>query len=470
MVHGTPGDEWLEALRGRPAWTVEDNFQGVQGASLFSHSKYFACFLVLSNVCHFNYDTSLHSTKSGSWYSQDGAGPADLARLLESGNTRLCRDVGGKGSGRPSIQELQLRHGHFISRTELDSIIATEEEAAALTPDQKWDGSSVEQFKRGIIGNHDNMPGHFLHDVAMLADFQYAVWTSLGRKGTEPIWNHVNYYYPGVAQERLRKSPTRVLQLFFGNATTPIPGKKRPKYNHVCFKEAIFPFTNGEYQEPNESLNHFKKMAYAMLPESPVGPNEPLVYQITWLWRSSKRVIANPGELMEYLLKYFFNFPNKGELLPLQIVEFHDNMALEEIIDIMRHTALAFGVHGGAMFQSMFMPMGSKLVEILPYKTSEHLSFQRSGRSLGVDHRVWVDKNPENTVYDTNCFKSEWHSWDSHQCLKDLACLHCTMEHSKSTVAMPELKEVLDELKEGLGEWILKKREEEAASLEIPSI
>eukprot|EP00271_Cylindrocystis_brebissonii_P013841 TRINITY_DN3420_c0_g1_i1.p1 TRINITY_DN3420_c0_g1~~TRINITY_DN3420_c0_g1_i1.p1 ORF type:complete len:502 (-),score=81.50 TRINITY_DN3420_c0_g1_i1:95-1600(-) len=456
----TDRENWMDVLRKEPEWGVQENFGGVKGVTLFSHAKFFACFLVMQNVCHLNYDMSYNGMAGGAWYSRLGY---DLSKL--AGNEKFCRGPVGPFSI-PSFAEINIRGGKFLSVEGRDEWIEREEEK--VPEEERWDGHHY-HLHRAIIAHMDPFPGHIVYDWAMLADFQYPIWLSLGKPPeNQVLLNNLTYYFPAVPPDNwqstfMKHSTVRCLKLLFGEDLNILVGKGNPRFRHTCVDEAIFPVANDLYIEPNESMTNFKRLMYAAVAKPPAGLHiapPPLlhpIYQVTWFWRTSRRTIANTGAMLEMLIEAFTDFPQPGEHLPIKIVEFDDGMPLEEIIQIMRHTAFSIGMHGQACFQETFSPVGSHHLELMPYKLPL-ATFQTVGRSLGVNHTVWVNTHPENSTYDDNCFLSEWHQLSAWDCWQNEACFVCAKDHPITVVHLGEVGQVIENLKPGIRQWIMERR------------
>eukprot|EP00271_Cylindrocystis_brebissonii_P023383 TRINITY_DN9680_c0_g2_i1.p1 TRINITY_DN9680_c0_g2~~TRINITY_DN9680_c0_g2_i1.p1 ORF type:complete len:473 (-),score=71.07 TRINITY_DN9680_c0_g2_i1:148-1566(-) len=448
------GGSWMEKLLA-PNWDVRPTFGGVPGASLVSHTKLAACFLVLHNICHYNYDLSYDGYQGGAWYSMDGH---NLSQIIPSGFP--CRIL-PEHYDYPTISGMLGRRGRLVSWAQRDEEIAQEERDRKIPPERRWNGSRT-LHERATVANMDPFPGHIVYDWAMLADYQYALWTTLGRPPEESLLlDELVYFFPAVPPKRTRNLANRVLRQLFGRDLGIMIGKGREGHAHICFKEVLFPLVNSNFLIPNESMDHFKKLMYSMLakPQSPVPPAPPM-YQVTWLWRTSRRYMTNAAALLHELVAAFQNFPLPGESLPIKVVEFDDSMPLEEVVDIMRHTAFGIGMHGAAMFQETFMPVGSRLLELLCFKCSE-ITFQPVGQSLGVQHHTWLDTQRDKMRYDNDCFKDEWHALTDFDCVRTHSCFVCTKDHPITTVNVTEVRQQIEEIKPGLREWILERRKED---------
>eukprot|EP00271_Cylindrocystis_brebissonii_P013978 TRINITY_DN3471_c0_g1_i1.p1 TRINITY_DN3471_c0_g1~~TRINITY_DN3471_c0_g1_i1.p1 ORF type:complete len:544 (-),score=58.12 TRINITY_DN3471_c0_g1_i1:20-1492(-) len=451
-------ENWLDALK-PPDWTVTTDFRGISSASLYSHNRFFACFLVLRNVCHTNYAAEYDAYQSGAWYSTLGH---NLSKIVD--NHKVCRIVKPEYHF-PSISDLALRRGMLKSKEEFEQYIVEEERKYNVKPKNKWDGST-EKRPHGIIALHDPFPGHMVRDWGPLADFQHSIWESIGRPvGYDVLYgNNLTYYLPGLPPNRFPQLSRRVLSSIFGPKTHFMIGKGRKNYRHVCFEEAVFPMHNSKYLEPSEAMQNFKKRLYASVKPSQALPAPS--YQITWLWRSSRRKLINSAEMFDFLVDAFRDFPVQGMLLPIRVVEVNDNMAFEEVLRMMRQTAFAIGMHGAAMFQETFMPVGSHMLELLPYKGSK-THFQDIGTSLGIKHEVWLNTHFESTVYDNDCFtNSSWHALSDFDCVRIKACFACTKDHPDTYVNIAEIRPIIESIKPTIKEWILK-QQPELASLEI---
>eukprot|EP00271_Cylindrocystis_brebissonii_P016392 TRINITY_DN398_c0_g2_i2.p1 TRINITY_DN398_c0_g2~~TRINITY_DN398_c0_g2_i2.p1 ORF type:complete len:142 (+),score=7.49 TRINITY_DN398_c0_g2_i2:265-690(+) len=127
---------------------------------------------------------------------------------------------------------------------------------------------------------------------------------------------------------------------------------------------------------------------------------------------------------------------------------------------MMRATAFAIGMHGAAMFQETFMPVGSHMLELLPYKSSQ-THFQDIGLQLGVKHEVWLNTHKDSTVYDNNCFtNSSWHDLIDFDCVRIKACFSCTKDHANTRVNIPEIQGMVEAMKPALRTWLLEQHPE----------
>eukprot|EP00271_Cylindrocystis_brebissonii_P016393 TRINITY_DN398_c0_g2_i3.p1 TRINITY_DN398_c0_g2~~TRINITY_DN398_c0_g2_i3.p1 ORF type:complete len:512 (+),score=36.28 TRINITY_DN398_c0_g2_i3:290-1825(+) len=446
---------WLEKLK-PPDWSITHNFMGVPSASLYSHERYPACFLVMWKVCHVNYAPHYDAYLSGAWYSMVGHNLSKLAADIS-----ICR-LTDKIKGRPSLYWASGRAGRFLSKEELDPYLA-EEDLKYFAGNRKrefWDGSSV-LTPRAIIAPHDTFPGHVVRDWGMLADLQHSIWESLGRPtGTDVLYgDELTYYWPGLLATRVKHLPVRVLKTIFGPGLQLMVGKRRVNHSHACFEETILPFLNSNFLEPSEAMFNFKQRIYQQLVKPPQVLPRP-TYQVTWLWRTTRRYLLNSGEMLHFLTDTFQDFPVKGMRLPIKVVEFDDKMPYEEVIRMMRATAFAIGMHGAAMFQETFMPVGSHMLELLPYKSSQ-THFQDIGLQLGVKHEVWLNTHKDSTVYDNNCFtNSSWHDLIDFDCVRIKACFSCTKDHANTRVNIPEIQGMVEAMKPALRTWLLEQHPE----------
>eukprot|EP00271_Cylindrocystis_brebissonii_P016390 TRINITY_DN398_c0_g1_i1.p1 TRINITY_DN398_c0_g1~~TRINITY_DN398_c0_g1_i1.p1 ORF type:complete len:145 (+),score=6.41 TRINITY_DN398_c0_g1_i1:57-437(+) len=109
------------------------------------------------------------------------------------------------------------------------------------------------------------------------------------------------------------------------------------------------------------------------------------------------------------------------------------------------------------MFQETFMPVGSHMLELLPYKGSKTF-FQDIGLQLGVKHEVWLNTHRDATAYDNNCFtNSSWHDLTDKECVKTRECFSCTKDHALTRVNIPEIRVMVEAMKPALREWLLER-------------
>eukprot|EP00271_Cylindrocystis_brebissonii_P000850 TRINITY_DN11032_c0_g1_i1.p2 TRINITY_DN11032_c0_g1~~TRINITY_DN11032_c0_g1_i1.p2 ORF type:complete len:190 (-),score=21.78 TRINITY_DN11032_c0_g1_i1:102-671(-) len=168
--------------------------------------------------------------------------------------------------------------------------------------------------------------------------------------------------------------------------------------------------------------------------------------------------MTNSREVLDLLLDVFRDFPFKGMRLPIKVLEVNDKMPFEEVMLMMRQTAFAIGMHGAAMFQETFMPVGSHMLELMPYKCSK-IHFRDTGRTLGINHEIWLNKHFKNTVYDNGCFtNSSWHKLSDYQCVRNKLCFHCVKDHPNTYVNITEIRPIIESKKPALRKWLFKKQ------------
>eukprot|EP00271_Cylindrocystis_brebissonii_P004178 TRINITY_DN1571_c0_g5_i3.p1 TRINITY_DN1571_c0_g5~~TRINITY_DN1571_c0_g5_i3.p1 ORF type:complete len:504 (-),score=15.34 TRINITY_DN1571_c0_g5_i3:181-1692(-) len=437
---------WLEALQ-PPDWHVTHDFMGIPSASLYYHERYFACFLVLWKVCHVNYASDLFFNNPGAWYSTLGH---NLTRLVSSG--KLCRITDPTLKSSPHMKTIQLRGGVFLTKEAVKPYLAAEGKQFGISLTDTWD--AVTHTEKAIVGNHDPHPGHMVEDFVVLADFQHSIWESLGRpKDFDLLYgNSLAYYWAQAEPKGHNTHSARVLRSVFGRKLEFLYG--RLKQNHRCFDEVVFPTANSHFTELSESIIRFKERIYKLVKKEQDVSS--LAYQITWLWRTKRRRVRNSGEVLEYLIDAFHDFPVKGMRMPIKVVEVNGHMPFEEMVVMMRKTAFAIGMHGAAMFQETYMQVGSHALEFVPYKLSS-INFSRSAARLGVKHTVWLDTHFETTLYDNNCFtNSSWHDLPDDACKN--RCWLCTKNHPLTQVAVSEIRPIIEALKPSLREWLLERQ------------
>eukprot|EP00271_Cylindrocystis_brebissonii_P013687 TRINITY_DN33808_c0_g1_i1.p1 TRINITY_DN33808_c0_g1~~TRINITY_DN33808_c0_g1_i1.p1 ORF type:complete len:144 (-),score=10.23 TRINITY_DN33808_c0_g1_i1:368-799(-) len=137
---------------------------------------------------------------------------------------------------------------------------------------------------------------------------------------------------------------------------------------------------------------------------------------------------------------------------------------------MMRRTAFAIGMHGAAMFQTTFLPVGSHLLELVPFKCSS-ISFQRIGRSLGVAHEVWLDTHFETTRYDNDCFDNSWLNLTEFDCkLRFRQCFNCVKDHPITRVSLSEVGPIIESMLPGIRAWLIERQAEMWEEIEQRSL
>lgn len=436
----THDEWWVDYLAKNPEWKVTKDLLGVPGAYSLSYSKSFACLLVLKNVCHFNYHRRTGG-QGGFWYSENGH---DISVLLEAPN--ICGLQPKTTYPSREMSAVTQRQGRFLGREEAASL------SISLLPNgTKKEHPPVWRGRQALAAPHDAFPGHFIETVGPLAELSASLALGLNLSSGEPIFSNLTVNFG--ANDYAMTYARGVLQILFGETVRVMGGKKRADNAHICFEEVLFPLNNRFSK--GYGPERFKNNAYKTVTKKYFGGGEPPLwepnYQVTWLWRSSSRTIINEGEVLRALEGHFGG-------LPLNMLEFHDNQPMVEVIDIMRRSAFVFGMHGAGFSNEMFLPTGSLALELLPFKMI-YAPYKSIGHLFGVKWEQWKNEHFESTVFDNGCFKEEWHKLSALQCKSFMACYQCVKNYSRTKVNIPELQKLLRILAPEVRKWIKDQKE-----------
>lgn len=431
-------DWWVDFIKRDRNWTTTDNLEGIPGTTLLSDKTSFSCMLVVKDVCHFSYDRD-DGGFGGYWYSPKNY---DLSRLLQ------LKDACGwaqRYNVEPvrEVSRIRFNMGEFISSQGFEKLSVPPNKAS-------FEDVPILQFDQGMASPHDSNPGHFIERVGPLAELAGSLAKALKRPANEPIFANMTIVFG--SNNWIRTFARGVTKILFGDIVKYTTGKRRPGNAHACFKEVIYPLNHEFVGGP--SSERFKQNAHKLVSDAYMGvPQVPKLepnYQITWLWRSSSRLIVNAHEVLHLLESVFTG-------IPIQMLEFGNKQPLIEIIDTMRRTAFTFGMHGASFSNEIFLPSGSTALELLPWKMTYQF-YESIGTRFGVQWQQWQNRHFENTVFSKNCFQSEWMAWSAGECLADLSCYHCIKNHSNTRVDLSELEDKLREIEPRVRNWIANQR------------
>lgn len=433
---------WVDRIRLLPDWIVTEDYKGVPGVFVLEHRASLACFVVLRDTCHFNFEWE-PGFRGGNWYSSRGYNLSKIVNQDDVCNQAKKLNPEDKGLY-AQTDRAQYKQGNFRSHEKVEKIISEYQNDNSISPDQKWD-SSVIKLKRAMASPHDGFVGHFCEVIGTLTDVAYSLSNALEISSGSQIFDDLFFHFGADFKEK--KFSMKVVKILFGDNVKWIPGKHRKGMAHVCFEEVIFPISR-EYKA-GPAIEWFRNRAYASVNEFISGVRKPMKtiphYQLTWLVRNGRRNIINKGRVLEILASTF--------RLPVHFVEFSDDVPFEEVVDTMRRTAFGFGMHGGALSNEIFMPGGSHFLEILPFKF-DYRTYQQNAERCGVHHHQLSNTHFENSSYSNNCFQSEWLPITELECRKIKACFSCVKDHPSTIIHTGELEEKLRPLVPLVKSWI----------------
>lgn len=431
---GGGGPQLLEA----PAkWTVIHDYAGVAGARVYSHQESFACFLVLPDACHV-----AAGPPSGSWYSLTGQ---PLAAIVSDADVCGHRNRTLPHQFYPkdvlSIARAEEKMGRLINATALDELLAAKTAGGKTLP-----GPSAAELRRaaaaevravGMAAPHDSFLGHFVERVGGLSEISEAMAAHPVSAPPSSLLKGATVHFGTDFQ--VSAFAGNVTRILFGSGTQLLPGRGRPGGRHVCFRQMLFPL-NSIFQRG--SADAFREKAYAMadgaLRATGGRPRRKQGSQVTWLWRSNRRTVVNHKEVMRELVRAF---PG----LPVKKVEFSENASFWEVVDTMRRSVFALGMHGSAISNAIFMRAGAPFLELLPYKY-RYFPHAKTGSFYGLRFRQWTNSRAENARFDNGCFRDEWRSFSTSKCWAMRPCLVCIRDHAQTVVDVSELRGVLAEV------------------------
>ena len=111
---------------------------------------------------------------------------------------------------------------------------------------------------------------------------------------------------------------------------------------------------------------------------------------MTLISRRNKRLILNEGELLAAAAR-------TGAAVRLAALE---ELSLYESLALLRRTTVLAGMHGSALINSLFLPAGAALLQLLPYKVEAGaVFFQGTAEARGVRYVEWRNRRRDAAVF-----------------------------------------------------------------------
>lgn len=116
---------------------------------------------------------------------------------------------------------------------------------------------------------------------------------------------------------------------------------------------------------------------------------EPSRVRVGLISRRRKRFILNENELVDACLAMNLDV----QVLPLE------QMTLFEQLAALRSVTILVGIHGSGLNNAIFLPRGSLLLQILPYKLNYKGAFAANARHAGIEYREYALPDPNLAVF-----------------------------------------------------------------------
>ncbi|CAI5458700.1 unnamed protein product [Closterium sp. Yama58-4] len=157
--------------------------------------------------------------------------------------------------------------------------------------------------------------------------------------------------------------------------------------------------------------------------------------EVTVVEREEQRTVSNMGEVAWHV----------KDLFPRQLTnQYHlaDSPLLEQMA-LFQHTALFISMHGASLSNLIFLPPGSTILELFPFKFHSD-AYKNLALRTGINYFMWENTHPEASTYTDDCLaKGGWENLEEKECRNVRGCFLCARDHSVTRVNMEELDKVL---------------------------
>ncbi|CAI7754678.1 unnamed protein product [Closterium sp. NIES-54] len=157
--------------------------------------------------------------------------------------------------------------------------------------------------------------------------------------------------------------------------------------------------------------------------------------EVTVVEREEQRTVSNMGEVSWHV----------KDLFPRQLTnQYHlaDSPLLEQMA-LFQHTALFISMHGASLSNLIFLPPGSTVLELFPFKFHSD-AYKNLALRHGINYFMWENTHPEASSYTDDCLaKGGWENLEEKECRNVRACFLCARDRSVTAVNMEELDKVL---------------------------
>ncbi|CAI7833687.1 unnamed protein product [Closterium sp. NIES-54] len=104
---------------------------------------------------------------------------------------------------------------------------------------------------------------------------------------------------------------------------------------------------------------------------------------------------------------------------------------------------LFISMHGASLSNLIFLPPGSTVLELFPFKFHSD-AYKNLALRHGINYFMWENTHPEASSYTDDCLaKGGWENLEEKECRNVRACFLCARDRSVTAVNMEELDKVL---------------------------
>eukprot|EP00850_Spirogloea_muscicola_P020981 SM000232S07951 [mRNA] locus=s232:200293:205781:- [translate_table: standard] len=441
-----------------------------------------SCVLLLQDVCYvFLVGTGPHHSQyTGVWYAANAAGlsgaEASAARSLA--DIDLSASVcggGGAGGGDRDLAVLQERAsatiGSFVGQAGLAAYVNSSSSTSQKLLRQAR-RSRLEPINLAIVSRFDSHIGHFgegavpFFEAALRlqpppvpragagAAAAVSLLPLLGSAAFFPSDKSVLDCFPRTQEVRCNWTASLV-RLVLGPGATLIAGRQEGE--PVCFHKVAFILSQRHTDESADALRRLAAEEVVrqrnLAPRAKAGEgrkwaniSDPLDWQITVEDRKNQRTVVNGWQLLTVLREVF-------QHLPVRVVTMGDMNFVQQVATMQR-TVLYVSMHGASLSNAIFMPRGSTVLELFPYRFSS-TEYKRISERSGLAYYSWSNTQRSKASYVDDCWDRNLVGVISNaQCLRSRECLFCIRDRSITEVDAAEFKDTIVNVVEVVEEFL----------------